>query len=162
MRRAFKWIGVGFSLLIVVAWITSLFVEGQLLVSSRAIAKIEAGGILFIASDIDFAQVYGGANVIKSELAWRRADNLGFGKPWAIAYWPINPHNIGSTDKLTMIVVSFWFPLICFVLLTMWLWWRDRPRGRLGCCLRCGYDLTGNISGVCSECGLAKPPAVTR
>ena len=24
-----------------------------------------------------------------------------------------------------------------------------------GCCCRCGYDLTGNESGVCPECGAA-------
>ncbi len=24
---------------------------------------------------------------------------------------------------------------------------------RKGCCLKCAYDLTGNVSGVCSECG---------
>lgn len=28
-----------------------------------------------------------------------------------------------------------------------------RRRRRLGLCLRCGYDLRGNTSGVCSECG---------
>jgi hypothetical protein len=28
-----------------------------------------------------------------------------------------------------------------------------RRRGRLGLCLKCGYDLRGNISGVCPECG---------
>ncbi len=27
----------------------------------------------------------------------------------------------------------------------------NRPRA--GCCRRCGYDLTGNTSGVCPECG---------
>ncbi len=27
-----------------------------------------------------------------------------------------------------------------------------------GCCLRCGYDLKGNTSGVCSECGTPIPP----
>jgi hypothetical protein len=30
-----------------------------------------------------------------------------------------------------------------------------RRRRRLGLCLRCGYDLTGNASGKCSECGEA-------
>jgi len=29
--------------------------------------------------------------------------------------------------------------------------WRRR---RKGLCLRCGYDLTGNVSGVCPECGV--------
>ncbi len=28
--------------------------------------------------------------------------------------------------------------------------WRRRRRGR---CVSCGYDLTGNVSGVCPECG---------
>ena len=30
---------------------------------------------------------------------------------------------------------------------------RDIRRRRRGLCLRCGYDLTGNVSGACSECG---------
>ena len=35
--------------------------------------------------------------------------------------------------------------------------WRRRcriaARARAGRCARCGYDLTGNVSGVCPECG---------
>ena len=31
-----------------------------------------------------------------------------------------------------------------------------RQRRRKGLCLKCGYDLTGNVSGVCSECGEAR------
>ena len=30
--------------------------------------------------------------------------------------------------------------------------WRRRP-SRRGVCARCGYDLTGNTSGTCPECG---------
>jgi len=30
-----------------------------------------------------------------------------------------------------------------------------RVRARVGCCQACGYDLTGNRSGVCPECGRA-------
>jgi hypothetical protein len=38
------------------------------------------------------------------------------------------------------------------------LWWLMDPlkadrRRRLGLCVGCGYDLTGNVSGVCPECG---------
>ena len=35
-------------------------------------------------------------------------------------------------------------------------WWhrrKTRRRRRLGLCPSCGYDLTGNASGVCPECG---------
>jgi len=31
--------------------------------------------------------------------------------------------------------------------------WRRRHPLRPGLCPRCGYDLTGNVSGVCPECG---------
>jgi hypothetical protein len=32
--------------------------------------------------------------------------------------------------------------------------WRIRRHRRTaGKCARCGYDLTGNVSGVCPECG---------
>lgn len=30
---------------------------------------------------------------------------------------------------------------------------RRRRRRRRGLCIRCGYNLTGNVSGVCPECG---------
>ena len=32
-----------------------------------------------------------------------------------------------------------------------------RRRLRLGRCSRCGYDLSGNVSGVCPECGTSVP-----
>lgn len=34
-------------------------------------------------------------------------------------------------------------------------------RVRRGCCISCGYDLTGNVSGVCSECGAELAPSRT-
>ena len=33
---------------------------------------------------------------------------------------------------------------------------RRLRRRRQGRCVRCGYDLTGNVTGVCSECGEAR------
>jgi hypothetical protein len=35
-----------------------------------------------------------------------------------------------------------------------WLRHRARERFRQGRCPRCGYDLTGNVTGVCPECGV--------
>jgi hypothetical protein len=43
--------------------------------------------------------------------------------------------------------------------------WANRRRGGAGLCRRCGYDLTGNVSGVCPECGggqLAQAGATNR
>jgi predicted amidophosphoribosyltransferase len=36
---------------------------------------------------------------------------------------------------------------------TAFLWWRGRRPTAVGHCRKCGYNLTGNISGVCPECG---------
>ncbi len=35
---------------------------------------------------------------------------------------------------------------------------RRRRRRKRGLCIACGYDLTGNVTGVCSECGVAIDP----
>jgi len=34
--------------------------------------------------------------------------------------------------------------------------WRWKKRRRLGLCRSCGYDLNGNVSGTCPECGTAR------
>jgi hypothetical protein len=44
-------------------------------------------------------------------------------------------------------------PLFAIVLLTASLFWMDRRRWPTGCCQECGYDLRGNTSGRCPECG---------
>ena len=52
-----------------------------------------------------------------------------------------------------------WFPLWPLFLLpavgTVVLYWRHRPRP--GLCRNCRYNLTGNVSGVCPECGTEVP-----
>ncbi len=51
-------------------------------------------------------------------------------------------------------LVPLWAPFLLVALPTVVLFRRDR-RHRIPshCCQGCGYDLTGNVSGVCSECG---------
>jgi hypothetical protein len=54
--------------------------------------------------------------------------------------------------------MSLWSILILTsVLPTMWLIRFSRATRRMasGRCQRCGYNLTGNVSGVCPECGTA-------
>ena len=47
-----------------------------------------------------------------------------------------------------------WYALAPVAISTVWLWRLDRRRPAPGAC-RCGYDLTGNTSGRCPECGNA-------
>lgn len=44
--------------------------------------------------------------------------------------------------------------LLATMLPTALLWWLDRRIIQPGHCRKCGYDLTGNVSGVCPECGM--------
>lgn len=46
-------------------------------------------------------------------------------------------------------------PLLLFALITFLLWRLDR-RPPPTHCQSCGYDLTGNLSGICPECGMAR------
>ena len=58
-------------------------------------------------------------------------------------------------------VIPLWFPVLLVAVPTAMCWWRDRRRFPPGHCRRCGYNLTGNVSGRCPECGTecAIPPA---
>ncbi|MHC4796080.1 MAG: hypothetical protein ACYTF1_05495 [Planctomycetota bacterium] len=54
----------------------------------------------------------------------------------------------------------FWILLAAFAAYPLYvaanqshIWWQKRQRKRLGHCLNCGYNLTGNTSGICPECG---------
>lgn len=49
-----------------------------------------------------------------------------------------------------------WLPPIVFGILpalSLHRWRRRRRRAHRGQCLRCGYDLAQNVTGVCPECG---------
>ena len=52
-----------------------------------------------------------------------------------------------------LVWVPIWMPLVLVALPTAFLWRLDRRRIPPGHCLKCGYNLTGNVSGVCPECG---------
>ena len=50
--------------------------------------------------------------------------------------------------KLALLAATY--PAICVCVAGL----VRRKRRRRGCCIKCGYDLTGNTSGVCPECGV--------
>lgn len=69
-------------------------------------------------------------------------DRFRYQRP-PVAFWEI---------RLPLLPLFFLFasyPTIAFVRGPLRRW-RRRRRGR---CVKCGYDLTGNVSGVCPECG---------
>lgn len=56
-------------------------------------------------------------------------------------------------------IIPMWLVLLVstIVLLLVFLTWRWRTRSLPGHCLVCNYDLTGNLSGKCPECGTPIP-----
>lgn len=72
------------------------------------------------------------------------------------AYLPLWKR-IGSV--MQVVAVPHWFVAVLSAALPgrwLWVWGRSRRRmlrQGLGLCARCGYNLTGNVSGTCSECG---------
>ena len=51
------------------------------------------------------------------------------------------------------VTIPGWYPVAAIGFPTALLWWLDRPRTPAGHCRNCGYNLTGNVSGRCPECG---------
>lgn len=53
--------------------------------------------------------------------------------------------------------MPIWMPPAIFSTYPLWIFFRGPVRRfarcRWGQCLKCGYDLTGNATGVCPECG---------
>lgn len=62
------------------------------------------------------------------------------------------------------LIAPFWVPAVILAFVPTLVLVGGIPRRRrarrrkLGLCLRCGYNLTGNTSGVCPECGTGAGP----
>lgn len=69
-----------------------------------------------------------------------------------IDWWPRNWWS--RTGRWEAIRVPLWMVYSAALTPTLSLFWRYR-RLPSGFCQNCSYDLTGNISGVCPECGVA-------
>ena len=142
-RRILKWTGVGLSLSMIAGWILSTL--GSFGGTCSPTLAVDVGfGAIFIV------RAHGNVRLVSiAQMAWmydRGYPHLGLLPPRVY---------FGNSVGL---VIPFWLLLLLTAIPTAWLWHRDRRKIRPGCCLRCGYDLTGNTSGVCSECGLPKPP----
>ncbi len=77
--------------------------------------------------------------------------------PRSVAYFARDDgkmlHSVGTSMS---VVTPYWAPACLFIVAPVGLvirrvrTWR---RSRTGRCAACGYNLTGNLSGVCPECG---------
>jgi hypothetical protein len=165
--RVGKWAGVVLSLVIVMAWAGSL--RGSL--SYRVIdwrhVRIETTGALGYQQPTLVTTLESGYVVCYYCLIF-------IGKPgwncqmfpppcrWRLTstYWG----TLTSADwKFNgcpwFVVLPIWLPFILVTLPTAFLFYLDRRRIPPHCCQKCGYDLTGNTSGTCPECGMLRAAA---
>jgi hypothetical protein len=79
-----------------------------------------------------------------------RTHEINFGGLTYVAGWA------GPRCPYHLLVLPIWLLTLMFSVVPVWwlvLWRRARAVRLQGHCAACGYNLTGNISGVCPECG---------
>ncbi|GJM26811.1 MAG: hypothetical protein DHS20C16_32260 [Phycisphaerae bacterium] len=130
-RRILKWVGVGLCVTLVAIWIAELY---------WTVAYV--GGTW----GFEFQQglIGGWLPTTTSPREWVFLESWGSPRWW--------PQYVKSNSG-SYIYIPIWMFLIPALLATLWLWRSDR-RPKSGC-VSCSYNLTGNVSSVCPECGAA-------
>lgn len=99
-----------------------------------------------------------GSHISPWELSIRRAHG-----DFHLQMWSRDGHfYIGETHHFEYWLIGYWKLLILFLLLPArqtFVWRRAKVQSKVGLCIACGYNLTGNVSGICPECGTAIPTA---
>ena len=139
LRRWMKWVGLVGCAVIVVAWVVNI-----------------RWTIGYSVGKLDFRLGAGriGYDFGVRPIPIRRSPGLDI-RPFGGGYWRrchywVMFHSLrqwGYSVRLPL-----WMPLVALAIPTAILWYRDR-QPKPGHCQQCGYDLTGNESGVCPECG---------
>ena len=74
----------------------------------------------------------------------------------AIWFFSLSPSQYGNKYlQISLSVLDIIIPVMLYGLLTYWLSpvHVEHRRRKKGLCINCGYNLTGNLSGICPECG---------
>lgn len=82
-----------------------------------------------------------------------RASGLGWFGAWELH------RDLFEPRKVYGVGLPFWPLFLVSLVISCLLWKRVCRRLPLGLCTHCGYDLTGNVSGRCPECGGSVDPA---
>ena len=133
--RMVKWAGLLLSLLMVAAWAVS--VPWRWMYDAQHVsAWLDTGCVIVLwARQMPPRKWARGWRVVRRTQRW-----------WY--WWPEIQHVLGSCD----LILPLWIPFLVVLVPTAYLGWTDR-RTPPGHCQKCGYNLTGNVSGICPECG---------
>jgi hypothetical protein len=142
VRSALKWTGVACCGLLVAILAGSL---------DWSLTYLDVGG----EEQFQVTVVNGAICVAKYN--WE-TNAIGSGRTWTLSqdatspiWWPKHWRDMMGEG----LAIPIWIPLVCVAFPTVVLIVRGR-RVSKGYCQACGYDLTGNESGTCPECGTAQ------
>ena len=166
IRRIAKWSGVGVCVVMVVAWGTNWLWAIHIytpIVAGRYALMTLSSGELSLELDYDPADVakyeqYTGPHIMLYQPSeYRRTLR------WSLPYLYHDPTFGGTSTRSPPMIrwlglLPLWLVLLTAALPTAYLFWRDR-RHPPGHCQACGYNLKGNVSGMCPECGSELEPA---
>jgi len=141
LRRWGKWSGTSACVLLIVAWGLSVGLSGGRAKGSF-ICGFHAGRVGVAWKVMDFGAAFWYLHQYHVDSPWERIGSLRF-------RFQSYRFQAGSGWELD---IPLWYILLAVGIPTGYLWYRDR-RPPPGHCRKCGYDLTGNVSGICPECG---------
>ena len=144
IRRWGKWTGVGLSVLMLSSWLLSYFWSLDASVTRFAVRLRAGASVLnWWESSVDFSWP-------EFRISRSSRETL-LSNEWLPSRLSMN---VNPGGYLSVVIIPLWIPIGITALLTVILFYRDRRRCiPPGHCRKCGYDLTGNMSGVCPECG---------
>ncbi len=147
-RRILAWGGLVISVLIVDAWILSMRWACCYRFGDRGprLVAISRGGVEFSYAPLR----WGAFRAMRLDPGWGVDDRYGENRD-PVIWVP----RVDVSPQVASGVLPLWIPFLLVAGPTAMLWWRGSRRIPPGHCRVCGYDLTGNTSGVCSECGSA-------
>ena len=150
IRRILKWTGVLVCVVSVLTWGLSIRWAATLLYCKQGPAMgVGFGhGVLFCSA---YKQPPAGLFEDGNSFRFHLHDIAPRARTYGL-FWPTLFGNELGMGMGTIVMPLWLFPAAA-LMPTALLFWRDRRRIPPGHCQRCGYDLTGNVSGVCSECG---------
>lgn len=149
-----KWMGLACCVLVAFGWCLSFFVNIRW--TNRV--RTAGVGLSYGAGGVHWRNTHG---ILFGGIA-TVTDPPGFSACAVTAGWDdrfAGLREFGLMPRLVqdfpqqVLVIPLWIPFIAMGIPTALLWRRDRRRPLAGHCVDCKYNLKGNVSGVCPECG---------
>ena len=149
--RIAKWIGTAITSLILATWVLSLpvTVNGGLSFSFVRVPRVWGiSGGAFNSYDFPGLGMATGFYIGFNSTARNRWESFG-------VFLPYHTLRAGAMVSYSL---PLWIPFLAIVIPTAILWHLERRERLAGHCPTCNYNLTGNTSGICPECGTSIPP----